>query len=103
MLMSHRSAVTFDTVCLIIFVYCVLSFRWSLSFFLFSLLFSVSNFYFTSQCHTFPPSSSSSSSSSSGLILLLLLILHYHNYLDSVEFSLKPRKNVNKNLNKTNK
>jgi hypothetical protein len=32
-LMSHRSAVTFDTVCFIIFVSCVLSFRWSLRFF----------------------------------------------------------------------
>ena len=28
--MSHRSAVTFDTVCLILFVSCVLSFRLSL-------------------------------------------------------------------------
>jgi hypothetical protein len=50
-LMSHRSAVTFDTVCLIIFVSCVLSFRLYLSFFYFSLLFSVSNFYFMSQYH----------------------------------------------------
>jgi hypothetical protein len=51
-LMSHRSAVTVDTVCLIIFVSCVLSFRWSLRFFfMFSLLFSESNFYFTSQYH----------------------------------------------------
>jgi hypothetical protein len=33
-LMSHRSTVTFDTVCLIIFVACVSSFRWSLPFLL---------------------------------------------------------------------
>jgi hypothetical protein len=55
-LMSHRSAVTFDTFCLIIFISCVLSFRLSPRFvclflFMFSLLFSVSNFYFTSQYH----------------------------------------------------
>ena len=48
--MSHRSTVTFDTVCLILFVSCVLSFRLSLR-----LCFpSVSNFYFTSQYHQFP-------------------------------------------------
>jgi hypothetical protein len=48
-LMSHRSAVTLDTACLIFFVSCVLSFRLSLRFCYFSLLFSLSNFYFTSQ------------------------------------------------------
>ena len=48
--MSHGSVVTFDTVCLILFVSCVLSFRLSLR-----LCFpSVSNFYFTSQYHQFP-------------------------------------------------
>ena len=59
--MGHVSAVTFDTVCLILFVSCVFSFRLSP----FVLCFpSVSNFYFTSQYHQFPPS------------LLLLHLLH---------------------------
>ena len=53
--MSHRSAVTFDTVCLILFVSCVLPFRLSLR-----LCFpSVSNFYFTSQYNQFPLSHAS--------------------------------------------
>ena len=44
------AAVTFDTFCLIIFFSRVLSFSLFLRFrFMFSLLFSVSNFYFTSQ------------------------------------------------------
>jgi membrane glycosyltransferase len=47
--MSHRSAVTFDTVCLILFVSCVLS-----SFISVLCFPSVSNFYFTSQYHQFP-------------------------------------------------
>jgi hypothetical protein len=52
---SHRSAVTFDTVCLILSVSCVLSFRLSLR-----LCFpSVSNFYFTSQYNQFPLSHAS--------------------------------------------
>ena len=40
--MSHRSAVTFDTVCLILFVSCVLSFRLSLRLFYVFLLFLIS-------------------------------------------------------------
>jgi hypothetical protein len=45
------SAVTFDTVCLILFVSCVLSFRLSLRLF---YVFLVSNFYFPSEYHQFP-------------------------------------------------
>jgi hypothetical protein len=44
-LMSHQSAVTFDTVCFIIFVSCVFSFPLSPLFLMFSLLLSVSNIY----------------------------------------------------------
>ena len=40
--MGHRSAVTFDTVCLILFVSCVLSFRLSLRLFYVFLLFLIS-------------------------------------------------------------
>ena len=48
--MSHQRAVTFDTVCLILFVSCVLSSFISP----FALCFpSVSIFYFTSQYHQF--------------------------------------------------
>ena len=55
--MSHQSAVTFDTVwfnslCLLCFVFSFISL-----FVLFSLLFSVSNFYFTSQYTSFLPPS----------------------------------------------
>ena len=40
--MSHRSVVTFDTVCLILFVSCVLSFRLSLRLFYVCILFLIS-------------------------------------------------------------
>jgi hypothetical protein len=40
--MSHESVVTFDTVCLILFVSCVLSFRLSLRLFYVFLLFLIS-------------------------------------------------------------
>ena len=40
--MSHRSAVTFDTVCLILLVSCVLSFRLSLRLLYVFLLFLIS-------------------------------------------------------------
>jgi hypothetical protein len=50
--MSHRSAVTFDTVCLILIVSCEIVFSFISPF---ALCFpSVSNFYFTSQYHQFP-------------------------------------------------
>ena len=45
------SAVTFDTVCLILFVFCALSFRLSLRLF---YVFLVSNFYFPLEYHQFP-------------------------------------------------
>jgi hypothetical protein len=94
--MSHGSVVTFDTVCLILFVSCVLSFRLSLRLFYVFLLFLISTSrHNTTNFLSFPPPAAAAATTTTPS--------SQQQQQQPPPPAAQNTKNVNKIVNKTNK